>query len=282
MKRTIDLHTHTTASDGSLDPSELVRAAHEAGLAAVAITDHDTVDGVARALQAGRKLDIEVVAGVELSTDLADRVVHVLGYFVDPDESGLREKLDWARGVRASRNEKIVARFLELGIPMTMKEVAAKAGGDVVGRPHFAQVLVEKGVVKTIQKAFDIYLDRAGKAYIPKFRFQPAESIALIRNAGGLPVLAHPGDYHWRPLALDEQLATLVPMGLAGLEVLYSTHTPSQVQIFLDLARHHDLAPTGGSDFHGDSKPIIRLGRGFGDLSVPYEWLENLQDRLEK
>ncbi len=280
MNSRIDLHAHTTASDGSLTPTELVRLARDSGLAAVAVTDHDTVDGVAEGLAAGRELGFEVVPGVELSTDVRKKTVHILGYFFDPANPQLLEKLEWAKRVRNERNAKIVDRFNELGVKMTLAEVEAEAGGEVVGRPHFAAVLFKKGAVKSYQEAFDVYLDRKGKAYVPKFRFTPEESLGLIRAAGGLPVLAHPIDYKWSPLQLDEVVGELCQLGLAGIEVAYSTHNPSLVQIYGDIAKRHGLLWTGGSDFHGQTKPDIKLGFGFSDLNVPYPWLTEMKKRL--
>lgn len=274
----IDLHCHTTASDGSLSPSALVKKAAGLGLAAIAVTDHDTIDGVGEGLSAGAKQGVEVVPGVELSTDFENKTVHVLGYFIDMENPVLTEKLTWAKGVRADRNQKIVERFNELGIPMTFEEVAKKAGGDVVGRPHFAAMLLEKKVVATIQEAFDIYLDRKGKAYVPKFRFTPQESFSLIDKTGGIAVLAHPGSYNWAPLYLDYAVEKMMELGLSGLEVLYSEHLPAQTQIFTDIAKRRGLLMTGGSDFHGDTKPEIDLGYGTGDLCVPYSFLQNLKD----
>jgi len=277
MEKLIDLHAHTTASDGSLAPAQLVQLARDSDLSAVAITDHDSIDGVAAGLAAGADLDFEVVPGVDLSTDLRGKTVHVLGYFIAGADDRLAEKLAWAKRVRAERNDRIVARFNELGIAMTLDEVRAEAGGDVVGRPHFARVLVKKGAVATVQEAFDVYLDRRGKAYVPKFRFTPEESVSLILQAGGLPVLAHPGLYKWAPLERDDAVGELGALGLVGLEVLYSTHLPAQVLIFHDIARRHRLLPTGGSDYHGQTKPDIKLGSGLGDLQVPYAWLTALK-----
>jgi len=280
MPGRIDLHAHTTASDGSLSPTELVRLARDTGLAAVAVTDHDTVDGVAEALAAGREFGFEVVAGVELSTDVRGKTVHILGYFLDHQNAELADKLAWAKRVRNERNAKIVTRFKELGIELTLSEVEAEAGGDVVGRPHFASVLFKKGAVKTIQEAFDVYLDRQGKAYVPKFRFTPEESLGLIRRAGGLPVLAHPGDYKWSPLQLDQAAGELCALGLAGIEVYYPSHNPSLVQIYNAIVARRGLLRTGGSDFHGATKPDIKLGYGFSDLFVPHEWLQDMKKRV--
>lgn len=278
--KTIDLHAHTTASDGTFTPTQLVEMAQQAGLCALAITDHDTVDGVGEARIAGQRLGVEIVPGVEISTDLAGGTVHILGYFIDPDNKTLCEKLDWAKDVRANRNHKIVARFCELGIEMTYEEVAQKAGGKVVGRPHFAQTLIQKGVVQNIQQAFDEYLGTGKKAYVDKFRFKPDEAVAMIAGAGGAAVLAHPGVYGWTPQTLETELGALAKLGLAGLEVLYTEHTPAQTLIFDDLAGRLGILRTGGSDFHGQSKSKIKLGRGMGDLSVPYEFLEKLKEKV--
>jgi 3',5'-nucleoside bisphosphate phosphatase len=276
----IDLHSHTTASDGMLTPTELVQKAKQIGLVALSVTDHDTVDGVEEAQSAGKEHGLEIVTGVELSTNLSTGSVHMLGYLFDPTHEGLLKKLDWAKGVRANRNDKIVERFNELGVEMTLDEVKAKAGGDVVGRPHFAHVLMEKGVVKTFNEAFDVYLGNDGKAYVSKFRFSPEEAIGMILDAGGLPVLAHPGVYKYTPLELANEVEKLAELGLAGIEVLYTEHTPSQTQIYLDIANRFDIVATGGSDFHGTSHPKTELGFGWGNLAVPLECLEKLKARV--
>lgn len=277
MTTRIDLHTHTTASDGSLTPRELVRLAKESGLESVAITDHDTVDGVEEALAAGRELGFDVAPGVELSTDFRGKTIHMLGYLFDHRHPFLLERLAWARQKRDERNDRMIARFQELGVAITLEEVKAKAGGKVIGRPHFAAVLVEKGVVADMDEAFDIYLKREGKAYLPKIRFQHEEALAMIRQAGGLPVLAHPVLIRWTPLELDDAVAELQAKGLAGIEVLYTQHNPAQVLILLDIARRRGLLTTGGSDFHGANKHNVALGRGAGDLSVPAAWLAALR-----
>ncbi|NLH48343.1 MAG: PHP domain-containing protein [Myxococcales bacterium] len=276
MPDIIDLHTHTTASDGTLSPAELVALARESGLRAVAITDHDTLDGLPEALETSRRWNYEVIAGVELSVDFRGKAVHMLGYCLDPHDRTLHGKLAWAQEQRETRNARMVARFNELGIPMTLDEVIAESGDGVIGRPHFAAVLLRKKVVASINEAFDIYLNRSGKAYLPKVRFSAAEAITLIRAAGGLPVLAHPMLIGWPPLTLDDAVAELKAAGLIGIEVLYTEHNPAQVQILWDIATRHGLLRTGGSDFHGANKPQTRLGRGRGDLAVPASWLAAL------
>lgn len=282
LSQLIDLHTHTTSSDGSFSPTALVKLASQSNLRAVAITDHDTIDGVNEAIDAGKNMGMEVVPGVEISTNLENSTVHILGYFIDTTSKELHDKLDWAKGVRADRNNKIIEKFNGLGIDLTLKDVAKKAGNEVMGRPHFAQVLLEKGVVQTVQEAFDKYLAQGAKAYVDKFRFTPDQSIGLINRAGGLAVLAHPGLYKWSSSELDQAVKELSMLGLVGIEVLYSTHTPSQSQIFHDMAKRNNLLPTGGSDFHGLSKPDIKIGAGKGDLAVPYAWLNGLKNRLNQ
>ena len=278
MKQVIDLHTHSTASDGTLAPAKLVEKAVDVGLHAVAVTDHDTIDGLAEAVGQGEEIGMEVVPGVELSTDLDDSTVHILGYFVDAENRNLQDKLAWAKSVRDQRNDTIVERFNELGIDLTVEEVKSQAGGKIVGRPHFARVLVDKGAVSTMQEAFDHYLDRhTGQAYVPKFRFTPEESVGMILEAGGLPVLAHPGIYKWTKQQLDRALEVLCSLGLLGIEVLYSEHTPDQVELFFNQARRHGLLPTGGTDFHGQNKPAIELGKGKGNLSIPYSFLDDMK-----
>jgi predicted metal-dependent phosphoesterase TrpH len=279
MNGCIDLHTHTSASDGTCAPAELVALAKRAGLCAVAITDHDTVAGVPEALAAGREFGFEVVPGVELSADFRGKAIHMVGLFLDAEDAGLRAKLAWAQEQRETRNARMVARFNELGIPLTLAEVVAEAGGELLGRPHFAAAIVKKGAASSMEEAFKVYLSRNGKAYLPKVRFTAAEAIALIRDAGGVPVLAHPMLIGWPPLTLDDAVAELRQAGLRGIEVLYSEHNPSQVQILFDIARRHDLAPSGGSDFHGANKIGIALGCGRGDLAVPQQWLRALAAR---
>ncbi len=277
MPGDIDLHTHSTASDGSDSPRELVRKARDIGLAAIAITDHDTVDGVAEALDEGRKLDFEVVPGIELSTDFRGKTIHVLGYFIDHHNAFLLEKLGWAQRQREARNEKMVARFRELGVDITLDEVSAEAGGDVIGRPHFAVLLQKKKVVASTSEAFREFLGEGAKAYLPKMRFDAPTAISLIRAAGGLPVFAHPIMTGWTPLEIDDAVAELQTLGLAGVEVFYTHHNPSQTLILYDITKRRGLLPTGGSDYHGNIKPHIRLGFGVGDLAVPASFLTGLK-----
>lgn len=278
-EKLIDLHAHTTSSDGSLSPAELVDLAHQTGLAAVAVTDHDNIDGLASAVARGREIGLEVVAGVEISAEFSPGSMHMLGYFVEPDKGELGPRLKRLQEARANRNPRIAEKLTQLGYPLTMAEVEAVAGSKQVGRPNFAQVMVEKGYVKNTQEAFDRFLAKGGAAYEDKFRFSPAESIAMIGSAGGLAVLAHPFSLKLDEPALAELIASLAAMGLSGVEAFYPEHDEDQTRLYQRLARAHGLAVTGGSDFHGASKPDIQLGRGRGSLRVGLAALEELKKR---
>jgi len=276
----IDLHVHSTASDGSLTPTELVDLALQIGLKAVGITDHDTVGGLQEAISRGKELDFEVVPGIEISADFKPGTMHMLGYFIDSCHPALLAKLTKLQEARRNRNPKIVAKLNDLGFDISMEEIEAVAGGDQIGRPHFAKVMLDKGYVTKFHEAFDLYLAKGAPAYVDKFRFSPVEAMEAIYEAGGLPVLAHPFTLGLdKPEVLEALISDLVKKGLAGLEVYYSEHTPEMSQAFLALVEKYNLCPTGGSDFHGLNKTQIELGRGMGDLAVPYAWLSSLRER---
>lgn len=276
----IDLHTHTTASDGSLTPPELVDLAHEIGLKAMAVTDHDTLAGLDQALKRARDLGFELVPGVEISADFKPGSMHILGYLIDHKSPNLASRLATLQEARLTRNPKIAARLGKLGLGVSMAEVEAVAGGGQVGRPHFAKVMLDKGYVSSFEEAFDRFLAKGAPAYVDKFRLSPAKALALIREAGGLPVLAHPYTLKLdKPADLEDLLADLKRSGLAGLETYYSEHTPQMTKDYLALAQKFDLQPTGGSDFHGANKTHIKLGRGRGGLAVPYDLLIGLRQR---
>jgi predicted metal-dependent phosphoesterase TrpH len=279
----IDLHTHTTASDGSLTPAELVAMAAQAGLKALAVTDHDTVDGLAEALEAGRRAGLEVVPGVEISVQGGPTgSMHMLGLLVDHGHPGLVEGLKRLQRARAERNPKIVQKFNALGIPLTMEEVAAHAGGELVGRPHFAQALLKRGIVRDRGEAFARYLGAGAPAYVAKYRFSPAEGMAMIRAAGGVPVLAHPGMLKLATGDLEKLVRELMRDGLEGIEALYSEHDQALRNWLTSLAARLGLVISGGTDFHGLAKPDIRLGLGRGDLRVPPGVLAGLKQRRER
>ena len=273
----IDLHLHTRFSDGSLTPAEVVDLAHQAGVTALAITDHDIVDGIPHALHAATPLGIEVIPGVELSSRFHEQELHVLGYFVDWQDSTFRDHLAQQRRSRHVRNPQTIERLNALGLELSVEEVKAKAGSDSIGRPHVAQVLVEKGYVQDTREAFDRYLKEGAPAYVPRMLSDTRDVIAWIRNAGGVPVLAHPTWTRCQGEPLHRLCAGLKEAGLLGLEVFYSSHNRKQTSRFLELAKRLDLLVTGGSDFHGAANPAIQVGRGKGNLKVPDTLLDPLR-----
>lgn len=275
----IDLHTHSTASDGSLTPSELVQAAHKTGLKALALTDHDTVGGLPEAIAEADKVGLTLIPGVEISCNLESRALHMLGYWVDPFDEKLNAVLGELVDYRTNRNLLIISRLNELGIDISYKDVAVLAGNEVVGRPHFALAMVNGGHVENTQQAFDEYLAKGKPAYLNKKRLTAAQGIELIAGAGGIPALAHPSHYELEGEAeLRAVVAELKSYGLKGLEVWYSTHTRRQSELYLRTASEFGLVATGGSDFHGDSKPEIKLGTGInGNLNIDFSVVDNLR-----
>lgn len=276
----VDLHVHTALSDGSLKPAEVVWLALDMGLAAIAIADHDTVDGNAEAFAEGAQQGLEVIPGVEISCDFTPTNVHVVGLFIDPANDDLVEALAEVREYRKRRNPKILAKLAELGMPIDLDEVAAKAGGRTVGRPHIAEVMVEKGYVADFREAFDRYLAHNKPAYVGRRRISAEEGIELIHGAGGLAFLAHPGVYALPPRILDNMVFKLARAGLDGVEVYYSDHLPTDTAFLKRLVDEYDLLASGGTDFHGVAKPGVELGIGRGDLKVPYELVARMKARL--
>jgi len=279
----IDLHIHTTESDGSLTPSQVVHYAKEKGLKAIAITDHDTINGNEEAIKEGISEGVEVIPGVEISVDYSPGTMHMLGYFITTEDPILNEKLTLLQDSRADRNPRIIEKLNKLGLSLTYDEVVQVSGGGQVGRPHMAQVLMEKGYIKSIKEAFDKYLGKGAPAYLDKFRLGAEEAIAMITNAGGIPVLAHPSTLYCKSSdELDALLKKLVNQGLQGLEVYYSEHDERKTSSYKLLAKRYILAITGGSDFHGKNIKGIDLGTGRGKLKIPYTVLENLKTIREE
>ncbi|MDR7481217.1 MAG: PHP domain-containing protein [Armatimonadota bacterium] len=242
----IDLHTHTTASDGLLEPAALVAEARARDVGLLAVTDHDTTAGVDAAMDAGRALSLEVWPGVELSCDVPAGEVHVLGYFVHHRLAWFQDLLNRLRAGRTERARRMVERLAALGAPVSFERVAALAAGGAVGRPHVARALVEAGHVRDVAEAFDRYIGRAGPAYVERVKISPPEAVHVIRAAGGLAVLAHPG---WGDN--DALVPDLVAAGLDGIEVYYPDHSPAQVERYAAVAARYGLLMTGGTDFHG-------------------------------
>ena len=275
--REIDLHVHTTASDGTTPPGDAVRLAAESGLRALAITDHDNIGGYAAAARAGKALGVEVVPGVEISTRF-HRAVHILGYYIDPESPALKPVLDWVVQDRDARNEKMAALMAADGLPISYEQMHERFGA-VVGRPHFARVLVELGLAETVKDAFDRFVEKGQKYYVGRNFLSIERSIEIIRAGGGVPVLAHPFQYKLDDAALRELIEHCIESGLLGLECRYSGYDEDMCAYLLALAEEYRLLPTGGSDYHGANKPHIALGSGLdGELVVPYEWLARLKE----
>lgn len=244
----VDLHVHTSASDGGHAPEQVVLLAREAGLHAVAITDHDTTDGLPAALEAARQMELQLVPGIELSTQWNEQEVHILGYFIDPSNSRLLEVLSSRQEGRYRRGRRILEKLASLGMPVEWEEVLAKAGDAAsLGRPHIAEVMIDKGYVASVDEAFTRFLGAGAPAYVPRTKFSPQEAIDLVLAAGGAPVLAHPG------LITDPAiLERLLQEGkLKGLEVYYPEHDEETTRKLAGLCRQLGLIATGGSDFHG-------------------------------
>jgi len=274
----VDLHIHSTASDGSLSPRELINAAEDVPLRAMAITDHDTIDGSAEALRHSKSTPVEILSGLEISADFEPGTMHLLGYLFRLDDVHLTQALEIVQKSRVDRNLKIIERLQSLGMDIDYNEVSEASGGGQVGRPHIAKVLVQKGVVQGIDDAFNTLLRKGGPAYVGRYRLSPAEAIKAIRGAGGVAVLGHPSTLNMRTEAeLDKMMADLKEIGLQGVEAYYSTHGPDRTALYVRLAKRHGLLVTGGSDFHGAAKSGVRIGFGKGDLRIPYRLVEDLK-----
>ena len=264
----IDLHTHSTFSDGSLSPEELVTLAAEAKLSAVALTDHDTTDGVPCFLKACERVGIEGIPGVEISVDFEPGTMHMLGYFMDIHNVALQSALQNVKDGREKRNHQILKKLCGLGMELNWEEVAALAGSDVIGRPHIVQALIARGYIKTKDEAFNKFLGKGKSAYVERFRLSIREGIDCIRNAGGVPVLAHPFTLGLSFGELRRCASVMAGDGLQGIEVYYSMHNNKLRSQYMSLVKEFSLVATGGSDFHGAMNPSIRIGRGFGNVKV--------------
>ena len=274
----VDLHLHTTASDGAMTPSAIVRYAKTKGLEAIAITDHDTIEGLDEGLREGEKIGFEVIPGVEISAEYSPGSMHLLGYFFEVHDPLLKGKLDYLQKARADRNPKIIENLNRLGIKILYDEVVKASGGGQVGRPHFAQVLIEKGYVRSFQEAFDRFLKKGAPAYVDKLRFKPKEAISFIKESGGVTVLAHPKTLGMNgSSALENTLLDLIEIGLEGIEVFYPEHTPLEVAQFRALAERYGLLMTGGTDYHGIAKEELDIGVGRGEMRLPYSLVEGLK-----
>jgi predicted metal-dependent phosphoesterase TrpH len=265
----IDLHVHSTCSDGSETPAEVVNLAVAAGCSAVALTDHDGIAGVAEAKARAEHLGIGFVPGCEVSCAFSPGTMHILSYFVEPGAGPLQDELERLRQDRSQRNERLLQRLRGLGLPVTFDEVQAVAGSSVIGRPHFAAVLMANGAATSVQDAFERLLGKGTPGYVPKARIDAASFLASAVGSGAVAALAHPHSLGLDPPELDRLLGELSAAGLSGIECYYGRYSLEERAGLAAMAAHHDLVPTGGSDFHGTFKPDISVGTGTGDLDVP-------------
>jgi len=274
----VDLHCHTTISDGRLTPRELVQRAHARGVRLLALTDHDTTDGMGEASAEARLVGLELIPGIEISTDLGAIGVHVLGYFIRPDDPTLQERLAPMRDDRLSRAQLMVARLGELGYPISLDRVLEIAGEGSVGRPHIAQALLEAGHVRSITEAFDRFLADHGPAYVDRMKLAPTDAIVLIHTVGGVASLAHPFDAP----DVDALVAELAAAGLDGVETYYQGYGPQRIAHLESLAHQHRLIPTGGSDFHGfPMGAATEVDNDLGCVLVPEQTVERLRARAQ-
>jgi predicted metal-dependent phosphoesterase TrpH len=277
----VDLHVHSSASDGSLSPKDLVNEAKAGSLRAIALTDHDTTEGLDEALAAGAAMGLEVIPGIEISADHQPGSMHILGLFIDHHHIGLDAQIQILKQARADRNPQIIAKLQKYGLAVTMAEVLAVAGDGQVGRPHIAQVLVNKGYVASFQEAFDRYLGNHAPAYVNKFRFSAQKAIAMITAAGGVAALAHPFTLEYTSFGhLKTILRQLRDWGLTAIEVFYPEHSLDRQENYKKLALELGLLMTGGSDYHGIIKPEVKLGLVGPNQHVGYELVEKLKGKV--
>lgn len=271
--RFADLHLHTIFSDGTYTPLELVYECEKTGLAAIAIVDHDTVDAIEPTIEIAKTKDIEVLSGIELSAEYNGLEVHILGYLIDCKNPILKERLNNLRKIRIERIYKIIGKLKDIGISLEPQTVFDIAKSGTVGRLHIARALVKEGRVSSIVEAFQKYIGDKCPAFVLGFRFSPKEAIRLIREVGGIPVLAHPYSLNNNDLIIE-----FIKYGLMGLEVYYPEHSQSMVNFYLSLAEKYDLLVTGGSDCHGTVKPEVKVGC----VKIPYELVERLEEAKSK
>lgn len=276
----IDLHVHTSASDGTMTPREVIKLASEKGLSAISVTDHDTTDGIDEAVSAGIEFNIEVVPGIELSCALDKKEIHILGYYIDYRNKEFSDRLNELKKVRDNRNDMIAEKFNAMGIPVSMKEMHEMYPDAIITRAHFASYIYEKGYAGSIKEVFDRYLNDNGPCFVAREKLNPAETINMIHKTGGLAFLAHPVRYRLGKSELEKTVKLLAEYGLDGLEAVYSTYTLSDETQIRMLAKENRLIISGGSDFHGSNKPFIELGKVKGHPAIPYDILSNIKANL--
>lgn len=275
-ERTVDFHTHSTFSDGTMTPTELLKHADEVGLSAIALTDHDSVDGIKEAIEASKSCCVEFIPGIEFSVT-ANTEIHIIGLFIDPENEILLKTIEKTRSQRKRRMEEVCQKLRSHGFDITYDEALALAGGDFLGRAHIAKLMMEKGYVKTVKEAFDKYIGLNKPCYAVKKEITPKDAITAIRSAGGLAFLAHLHQTKLNNEDLDDLLSELKEYGLNGIEAYYTEYSDENIIQFRALAQKHGLYYSGGSDFHGTMKPMVKLKSGYSDLHIPYSILNNLK-----
>ena len=281
----IDLHAHSTASDGTYSPAEVAELAKKLGLFAIALTDHDTIDGLDEFQKTGNALGIETIPGIEFAALWEKHhrpEIHLVGLGFDPAHPALLSRMQEIRQSRDLRNQKMCEKLSSIGLHITIEEVAANAGGEIITRAHFANVLLQKGYIAKKEDAFSRYISPGLPGYVEREFLTPALCIQTIKEAGGAAILAHPTLYGLGMEQLEELCEELIPYGLDGIECQYSTYSPAETKAITALAEKMDLLPSGGSDFHGKNKPNIHLGSGKSNLAIPYGFWEELKKRTQK
>ena len=275
----VDLHVHSNKSDGSFSPAELVSYALEKGLSAFALTDHDTMDGVEEALAAAAGKPIEVIPGIEFSSDYEGEDIHIVGLYLDCGSAFLRRRMENFVNGRTIRNREMCRRLTQFGMPVTYEELCAEFPDCVITRAHYARYLLSHGYTKSLKEAFDRYIGDNCPCYVPRKKITPMRAVEIVLRAGGIPVLAHPMLYHLSPAKLEQLISVLKDAGLVGIEAVYSTHSPADERTVRRLADKYGLLIGGGSDFHGSAKPGLDLGCGYGRLFIPEELLTRLKEK---
>jgi len=282
----IDLHIHSTASDGTFSPAEILALAKDLNLAAIAITDHDTINGSKEALDIGVPSSLKFLTGVEISASPPPSFsysgsLHILGYAIKLDDPLLNKALTTLQEARKNRNPGIIDRLNSMDVAISMDELLIEVGDGQLGRPHIARLMVKKGYVESIKEAFDKYLGKGKPAYVDKYRIDCSMAIEVILGAGGIPVIAHPFLLNPGDVAdIENLIIMLKKMGLKGIEVYYPEHSPHVMSQFADMANRHELLMTGGTDFHGSLKPEIKMGSGRGNFFAPYMLYEKLMESI--